>query len=113
MSEKWEATGSPVSEAIARERETRHWTIGQRREALGESWPGESARITHEADEAVDELLRENDEYEQLANSMLDALLDLVEAVSPGPYLEMFSRRARLGWQTWGDEALHGTEAVA
>jgi N6-adenosine-specific RNA methylase IME4 len=42
-----------------------------------------------------------------------DAFLDLVEQVSPGPYLEMFSRRARLGWMTWGDEALHGTEAVA
>lgn len=42
-----------------------------------------------------------------------EAFLDLVEQVSPGPYLEMFSRRARLGWQTWGDEALHGTELVA
>lgn len=42
-----------------------------------------------------------------------DAFYDLVEAVSPGPYLEMFSRRARLGWDTWGDQALHGTEAVA
>ncbi len=42
-----------------------------------------------------------------------DAFLDLVEHVSPGPYLEMFSRRARLGWDTWGDEALHGTELIA
>ena len=42
-----------------------------------------------------------------------EAFLDLVEQVSPGPYLEMFSRRARLGWDTWGDEALHGTELVA
>lgn len=42
-----------------------------------------------------------------------DAFMDLVERVSPGPYLEMFSRRARLGWDTWGDEALHGTELVA
>lgn len=42
-----------------------------------------------------------------------DAFFDLVEQASPGPYLEMFSRRARLGWDTWGDEALHGTEAVA
>lgn len=37
-----------------------------------------------------------------------DGFYDLVEQVSPGPYLEMFSRRARLGWQTWGNEALHG-----
>lgn len=42
-----------------------------------------------------------------------EAFLDLVESVSPGPYLEMFSRRARLGWDTWGDEALHGTGLVA
>jgi N6-adenosine-specific RNA methylase IME4 len=35
-----------------------------------------------------------------------EAFLDLVETVSPGPYLEMFARRQRLGWDTWGDEAL-------
>lgn len=40
-----------------------------------------------------------------------DAFLDLVEAHFPGPHLEMFSRRARFGWDTWGNEALHGTEA--
>lgn len=43
--------------AIARERETRHWTIEQRREAFGEHWPSESARITREADAAVDFLV--------------------------------------------------------
>lgn len=42
-----------------------------------------------------------------------EAFLDLVESVSPGPYLDMFSRRARLGWDTWGDEALHGMELLA
>lgn len=41
-----------------------------------------------------------------------DAFFDLVEQASPGPYLEMFSRRARLGWDTWGDEALQGTEVA-
>lgn len=35
-----------------------------------------------------------------------EAFLDLVEQVSPGPYLEMFARRARLGWDYWGDESL-------
>ncbi len=34
-----------------------------------------------------------------------DAFMDLVESVSPGPYLEMFARRQRLGWDTWGNEA--------
>jgi len=28
----------------------------------------------------------------------------LVESVSPGPYLEMFARRKRPGWQSWGNE---------
>ena len=35
-----------------------------------------------------------------------DAFLDMVERVSPGPYLEMFARRQRLGWDTWGNQAL-------
>lgn len=42
-----------------------------------------------------------------------EAFYDLVERVSPGPYLEMFSRRARLGWETWGNEALGTQELVA
>ncbi len=42
-----------------------------------------------------------------------DASYDLIEAVSPGPYLEMFSRRARLGWDTWGNEALNHVEMEA
>lgn len=35
-----------------------------------------------------------------------EAFLDLVERVSPAPRLEMFARRNRLGWDTWGNEAL-------
>lgn len=34
-----------------------------------------------------------------------DTFLDTVETASPGPYLELFSRRKRLGWQAWGNEA--------
>jgi len=34
-----------------------------------------------------------------------DCFYDLVERTSPGPYLEMFSRRRRLGWEFWGDES--------
>lgn len=33
-----------------------------------------------------------------------EAFYDLVERVSPGPYVELFARRARLGWDVWGDE---------
>ena len=35
-----------------------------------------------------------------------DAFLDMVERISPAPRLEMFARRQRLGWDTWGNEAL-------
>jgi N6-adenosine-specific RNA methylase IME4 len=42
-----------------------------------------------------------------------DAFYDLVELASPGPYLELFARRARMGdWHYWGDESL-GTAVVA
>lgn len=42
-----------------------------------------------------------------------EAFLDLVEQVSPGPYLEMFARRNRLGWETWGNECLEHVEVTA
>jgi N6-adenosine-specific RNA methylase IME4 len=41
-----------------------------------------------------------------------EAFLDLVEQVSPGPYLELFARRNRLGWDTWGNESLEHVEMV-
>ncbi len=34
-----------------------------------------------------------------------ECFYDLVEKSSPGPRLEMFARRRRLGWHTWGNEA--------
>jgi len=33
------------------------------------------------------------------------AFYDLVESVTPAPYLDLFSRRARPNWTTWGAEA--------
>lgn len=42
-----------------------------------------------------------------------DGFFDLVEQVSPGPYLELFARRQRLGWDTWGDEALEHVQIGA
>ena len=39
-----------------------------------------------------------------------DAFLDLVEQVAPPPRLELFARRQRLGWDTWGNEALEHVE---
>lgn len=35
--------------------------------------------------------------------------LDIVEQVSPGPYVELFARAPRLGWDSWG----FGFEEVA
>lgn len=35
-----------------------------------------------------------------------DELYDVIEACSPGPYLEMFARGARKGWTAWGNQAL-------
>jgi N6-adenosine-specific RNA methylase IME4 len=36
-----------------------------------------------------------------------EAFLDIVEQVSPPPRIELFARRQRLGWDTWGNEALN------
>jgi len=37
------------------------------------------------------------------------AFMDLVEHVSPGPYVELFARAPRLGWDAWG----HGYEMAS
>jgi N6-adenosine-specific RNA methylase IME4 len=43
-----------------------------------------------------------------------DAMLDLVERVSPGPYAELFARRARFGWDyPIGDQSLGGVATCA
>jgi N6-adenosine-specific RNA methylase IME4 len=34
-----------------------------------------------------------------------DEQYDLIEACSPGPYLELFGRGTRAGWTTWGNQA--------
>lgn len=35
-----------------------------------------------------------------------EAFVDLVEEISPAPRVELFARRQRLGWDSWGNEAL-------
>jgi N6-adenosine-specific RNA methylase IME4 len=40
-----------------------------------------------------------------------DEQYDLIEACSPGPYLELFARHRRDGWTAWGDEAGGGATA--
>lgn len=41
------------------------------------------------------------------------ALQDLIEELHDGPYLEMFAREQRLGWDTYGNQALNHLEAVS
>lgn len=31
-------------------------------------------------------------------------MYEVIERVSPGPYLELFARRHRHGWDSWGNE---------
>jgi N6-adenosine-specific RNA methylase IME4 len=33
-----------------------------------------------------------------------DELYPIIEACSPGPWLELFARHRREGWKQWGDE---------
>jgi N6-adenosine-specific RNA methylase IME4 len=35
-----------------------------------------------------------------------DELYDIIEACSPGPYLELFARHPRKGWVQWGNEGV-------
>lgn len=42
-----------------------------------------------------------------------EMFLDLIEQMSPPPRIELFARRQRLGWDTWGNEALCHVEITA
>lgn len=42
-----------------------------------------------------------------------DLFLDHIEASCPGPYLELFARRARFGWHYWGDQSLDNAGVAA
>jgi N6-adenosine-specific RNA methylase IME4 len=56
--------------------------------------------------------VREGEQRNTMHSAKPEAFLDLVESVSPGPYLELFARRNRLGWDTWGNEALEHIEVA-
>jgi N6-adenosine-specific RNA methylase IME4 len=34
-----------------------------------------------------------------------DEQYELIESCSPGPFMELFARGARAGWQVWGEQA--------
>jgi N6-adenosine-specific RNA methylase IME4 len=38
---------------------------------------------------------------------------DLIEEMSPGPYVELFARRQRMGWDVWGNEVESDVELAA
>lgn len=54
--------------------------------------------------------VKEGERRQSMHSAKPEAFLDLVEQVSPGPYLELFARRNRLGWDTWGNEAIEHVE---
>lgn len=37
---------------------------------------------------------------------------DIIESVSPGPYLELFARNLRPGWSVWGNEVRSDVEII-
>ena len=42
-----------------------------------------------------------------------ECFLDFIETISPAPRVELFARRARFGWDYWGDESLNTAEMPA
>jgi N6-adenosine-specific RNA methylase IME4 len=42
-----------------------------------------------------------------------EVFIDLIETVSPPPYVELFARRHRLGWDVWGNESANTAEMPA
>ena len=41
-----------------------------------------------------------------------DEIQERIERLVPGPYLELYARRERAGWQTWGNELVFRAEAA-
>lgn len=41
-----------------------------------------------------------------------DRFYEIVERVSPGPWVEVFARRRRVGWGAWGNEAPDESESL-
>jgi N6-adenosine-specific RNA methylase IME4 len=54
--------------------------------------------------------VREGERRQQMHSAKPEAFIDIVEQISPGPYWEMFARRARFGWDYWGNESLGTAE---
>jgi N6-adenosine-specific RNA methylase IME4 len=62
---------------------------------------GKSARTLPPARSQVNFLATRKREHSRKP----DELYPIIEACSPGPYLELFARGARRKWQAWGDQA--------
>jgi N6-adenosine-specific RNA methylase IME4 len=82
---------------------------------LGFYWRGNTEHVIFatrgDAKVPVERRLRNHFESPRRGHSEKpDLFLDLVEQVSDGPYVEMFARRARFGWDYWGDQSLGTAE---
>lgn len=62
---------------------------------------GKNARTLQPGRTQVNVLAKQKREHSRKP----DEMYDLVEACSPGSYLEMFARGSRPGWSTWGNQA--------
>ena len=54
------------------------------------------------------ELLEFTNIYRAIERIQPDEIYNLIEACSPGPYLELFARFCRPGWDQWGNEDVEG-----
>jgi N6-adenosine-specific RNA methylase IME4 len=62
---------------------------------------GANARTRHAGRTQVNLLASRKQEHSRKPKE----LYDIIEACSPGPYLEMFARKSRVGWECWGDQS--------
>jgi len=70
---------------------------------LGELQIGKDARTLASGRRQVNLLSTRKREHSRKP----DEQYELIEACSPAPYLELFARRSRNGWTTWGDQVEH------
>lgn len=49
--------------------------------------------------------VKEGQRRQSMHSAKPEAFIDMVEQVSPPPYVELFARRHRLGWDVWGNES--------
>jgi N6-adenosine-specific RNA methylase IME4 len=93
------------------------WVKGENGAGMGFYWRGDTEHVIFavRGDLPIPAAMRQSNVFRGKRgrhSEKPDVFMDRVEQVSPAPRLEMFSRRARFSWDTWGHEAL-GTVEMA